>query len=97
MPHVYLVFMPMKANLHEVDAFVRLVADLGADRLLLRPLNRSEGADLTWDRGGYRFVYSEEILPFEEMRRRRPRPRGPRSRPRPSRRCRDSRERGTRS
>jgi MoaA/NifB/PqqE/SkfB family radical SAM enzyme len=67
MPHVYLVFMPMKANLHEVDSFVRLVAELGADRLVLRPLNRSEGTDLEWDRGGYRFVYSEEMLPFEEL------------------------------
>jgi len=67
MPHVYLVFMPMKANVHEVDAFVRLVADLGADRLVLRPLNRNEGADLVWDRAGYRFVYGEEMLPFEQL------------------------------
>jgi MoaA/NifB/PqqE/SkfB family radical SAM enzyme len=67
MPHVYLVFMPMKANVHEVDAFVRLVADLGADRLVLRPLNRSEGEDLVWDRAGYRFVYRDEMLPFEQL------------------------------
>jgi MoaA/NifB/PqqE/SkfB family radical SAM enzyme len=67
LPHVYLVFMPMKANVHEVDAFVRLVAELGADRLVLRPLNRSEGTDLEWDRAGYRFVYREEMLPFEEL------------------------------
>jgi MoaA/NifB/PqqE/SkfB family radical SAM enzyme len=67
MPHVYLVFMPMKANLHEVDDFVRLVADLGADRLVLRPLNRNEGTDLDWDRAGYHFVYREEMLPFEDL------------------------------
>jgi MoaA/NifB/PqqE/SkfB family radical SAM enzyme len=67
MPYVYLVFMPMRANVHEVDAFVRLVAELQADRLVLRPLNRYEGTGLAWDRGGYRFVYSEEMLPFEEL------------------------------
>ena len=39
LPLVYLVFMPMPANLHEVDAFVRLAADLKPDRMVLRPLN----------------------------------------------------------
>lgn len=67
LPLVYLVFMPMKANAHEVDAFVRLAAELGADRLVLRPLNDSEGVDLKWERAGYRYVYQSELLPFEEL------------------------------
>ncbi len=67
LPHVYLVFMPMKANAHEVDDFVRLCAELEADRLVLRPLNDSPGVTLTWDRAGYRFDYQRELLPFEDL------------------------------
>jgi len=67
LPLVYLVFMPMRANLHEADAFVELSAELGADRLVLRPLNDSEGVTLTWDRAGYHYDYQKELLPFEEL------------------------------
>jgi pyruvate-formate lyase-activating enzyme len=67
LPLVYLVFMPMRANVHEVDDFVRLVAELGADRLVLRPLNDSEGVNLVWDRAGYHYDYQSEILPFEQL------------------------------
>jgi hypothetical protein len=67
LPLVYLVFMPMRANAHEVDAFVRLAGELGADRLVLRPLNGSEAVDLTWDRSGYHFDYQKELLPFPEL------------------------------
>ena len=66
-PFVYLVFMPMRANVHEVDAFVELCAELEADRLVLRPLNASEGMDLVWDRAGYHFDYQRELLPFEDL------------------------------
>lgn len=67
LPLVYLVFMPMKANVHEVDDFVKLVAELGADRLVLRPLNDSEGVDLVFDRAGYHYDYQKELLPFEQL------------------------------
>lgn len=67
LPLVYLVFMPMRANVHEVDAFVRLAAELGADRLVLRPLNDSEGVELNWERSGYRYEYQRELLPFEDL------------------------------
>jgi MoaA/NifB/PqqE/SkfB family radical SAM enzyme len=66
LPHVYLVFMPMRANVHELDAFVGLCAELGVDKMVLRPLNDSEGVALVWDRGGYHFDYQEELLPFDE-------------------------------
>ena len=66
LPLVYLVFMPMPANLQEVDAFVRLAADLKPDRMVLRPLNDGSALDLKWERAGYRFDYQKEILPFEE-------------------------------
>ena len=67
LPLVYFVFMPMRANLHEIDAFVRLCAEMDVDRLVLRPLNASETVDLKWDRAGYHFDYQSELLPFPEL------------------------------
>jgi pyruvate-formate lyase-activating enzyme len=66
-PLVYFVFMPMRANLHEVDAFVALCAEMQVDLLVLRPLNNSEGVTLKFDRGGYHFDYQKELLPFPEL------------------------------
>lgn len=67
LPLVYLVFMPMRANVHEVDAFVRLCADVKPDRLVLRPLNDGAGLELKFDRAGYHFDYQKELLPFGEL------------------------------
>lgn len=67
LPLVYLVFMPMRTNAHEVDAFVQLCAELGADRLVLRPLNPPDGMNLVWDREGHHFDYQRELLPFEDL------------------------------
>jgi pyruvate-formate lyase-activating enzyme len=67
LPLVYFVFMPMRANVHEVDAFVQLCAEMEIDRLVLRPLNDSQGVDLKFDRAGYHFDYQKEILPFPEL------------------------------
>ncbi len=67
LPKVFLVFMPMKVNVHELDDFVRLVADLGADKLILRPLNAAPGNNLDWVRDGYHFKYDEQILPFGDL------------------------------
>ena len=63
-PRIHLVFMPMKVNMHELDDFVKLCADLDADRFVLRPLNEI-GDELEWTRAGHRFVYSEERLDFD--------------------------------
>jgi len=67
LPRVHLVFMPMKCNVHELEAFVELCADLEVDRLVLRPLNFSESISLKWERAGYVFDYPKELLPFEEL------------------------------
>jgi MoaA/NifB/PqqE/SkfB family radical SAM enzyme len=67
LPLVYLVFMPMRVNVHEAEAFVDLCAETGVDRLVLRPLNYSDGIDLEWERNGYRFRYLDELLPFPEL------------------------------
>lgn len=67
LPRVHLVFMPMKCNVHELEAFVELCAELEVDRLVLRPLNFSESISLKWERAGYVFDYPKELLPFEEL------------------------------
>ncbi len=67
LPKVHLVFMPMRVNVHELEDFVRLCADLGVDRMVLRPLNYSESSGLDWERNGHHFVYGEELLPWDEL------------------------------
>ncbi len=67
LPRVHLVFMPMRVNVHELEPFVRICADLEVDRLVLRPLNYSPAVSLDWNRAGYRFEYQKELLPFEEL------------------------------
>jgi MoaA/NifB/PqqE/SkfB family radical SAM enzyme len=67
LPVVNLVFMPMRANVQELDEFVALCADLRADYLVLRPLNYAEKVELNWDRAGYRFEYDKELLGWEEL------------------------------
>jgi MoaA/NifB/PqqE/SkfB family radical SAM enzyme len=67
LPKVFLVFMPMRANVHELERFVKLCAELRVDRLVLRPLNTTLGNDLKWERAGYTFDYDREILPFGEL------------------------------
>ena len=64
LPRIHLVFMPMRVNMHELDGFVDLCADLDADRFVLRPLNEI-GDELDWTRAGHHFVYSRERLDFD--------------------------------
>ncbi len=66
-PHVFLVFMPMRCNVDELDDFVRLCADLQVDRMVLRPLNAAPSSVLDWERNGYHFSYQDELLPFDEL------------------------------
>ncbi len=66
-PHVYLVFMPMPINAHELEDFIRICAELGVDRAVLRPLNDSPSIDLDFERAGDRFRYQEQLLPFPEL------------------------------
>ena len=67
LPRIHLVFMPMRANLHELGDFVRLCGELQPDSLVLRPLNTGDSIDLVWDRAGYRYDYQQELLPFDEL------------------------------
>jgi len=67
LPRLHLVFMPMRCNVEELEAFVDLCAELEVDRLVLRPLNSSDGISLNWDRQGQTFDYPKQILPFDEL------------------------------
>lgn len=69
LPRINLVFMPMHVNVHELEDFVKLCAELDVDRMILRPLNYSEITNLDWDRGGYHFSYRKELLSFEQLAR----------------------------
>ncbi|MFQ5524633.1 MAG: radical SAM/SPASM domain-containing protein [Thermoanaerobaculia bacterium] len=69
LPRINLVFMPMKVNVHELEDFVKICADLDVDRMILRPLNYSEITNLDWERGGYHFSYRKELLPFDVLAR----------------------------
>ena len=66
LPRIHMVFMPMKVNMHELDAFVSLCAELDADRFVLRPLNEM-GDELEWTRAGHQFKYSQERLDFDTL------------------------------
>lgn len=67
LPRVFLVFMPMQCNVHELEGFVELCAELDVDRMILRPLNYSVSSELDWERDGYHFRYHEELLGFDEL------------------------------
>jgi MoaA/NifB/PqqE/SkfB family radical SAM enzyme len=66
-PMVHMVFMPMRVNVHELEGFVKLCAELGVDRMVLRPLNYNESTQLDWERNGHHFKYADELLPWEEL------------------------------
>jgi MoaA/NifB/PqqE/SkfB family radical SAM enzyme len=67
LPKVHMVFMPMRVNVHELEGFVKLCADLGVDRMVLRPLNYNEATQLDWERAGHHFRYEDELLPWAEL------------------------------
>src|SRR5262249_48921556 len=61
-----LTFIVMKINRHEVMDFLRLTKEIGA-RALLASLHNRPSVPL--GHFGYDFVYEEEMLPYEELRR----------------------------
>jgi MoaA/NifB/PqqE/SkfB family radical SAM enzyme len=67
LPKLNMVFMPMRANLRDLEAYFRLCRMVDADLLVLRPLNYGETATSTVDRGGYRFEYARELLTLDEL------------------------------
>ncbi len=65
-PAVYLVFMPMRLNVHELEDFIKLCADLKVDVMILRPLYDSFTPGPLEPRGGHVFDYHKEKFSREE-------------------------------
>jgi MoaA/NifB/PqqE/SkfB family radical SAM enzyme len=62
-----MVFMPMRANRGDLEAYFKLAAEIGADSVILRPLIHLENPEIEADRGGYHFDYAKEMLSRAEM------------------------------
>lgn len=68
LPKIFMVFMPMRVNLHELEEYFRLCQRVEADALVLRPLLYLEKPDIRKERGGYLFDYEKELLSPEEIK-----------------------------
>ncbi|MHB8093625.1 MAG: radical SAM protein [Candidatus Aminicenantales bacterium] len=66
LPKLFMVFMPMKVNRGDLEAYFRLCRDIEADFLVLRPLLHLWKPRIEADRGGYHFDYANEMLSREE-------------------------------
>jgi len=66
LPKLFMVFMPMKVNRGDLEAYFRLCRDIEADFLVLRPLLHLWKPKIEVDRGGYHFDYANEMLSREE-------------------------------
>mgnify|MGYP001035192563 FL=1 len=69
LPKIFMVFMPMRVNLHELEDYFRLCQRVEADALVLRPLLYLENPGIREERGGYLFDYEKELLSPEEIKR----------------------------
>lgn len=66
-PKINMVFMPMKVNREDLEAYFQLCQKIEADALILRPLLFLLDPKIEKDRGGYHFNYKEELLPRKEL------------------------------
>lgn len=67
LPKIHMVFIPMRVNRGDLEAYFRLCRDIEADALVLRPLFKLKNPRIKEDRGGYHFDYEKEILTREEL------------------------------
>ena len=67
LPTVRMVFIPMRANLCDLEAYFRLSRMVEAEAVVLRPLNYAEHTEIRTERGGYHFDYDRELLTREEI------------------------------
>ncbi|MCP2620057.1 radical SAM protein [Candidatus Aminicenantes bacterium AC-334-K16] len=68
LPKIYMVFMPMKVNRDDLEEYFKLCRRIEADALVLRPLLYLYEPKIEARRGGYHFVYKDELLPEEEIK-----------------------------
>lgn len=67
LPKLFMVFMPMKVNQDELEAYFRLCQEIEADALVLRPLLYFWKPQMVTHRGGYHFDYEKELLGRQEI------------------------------
>ncbi|OGD26387.1 MAG: hypothetical protein A2Y56_12155 [Candidatus Aminicenantes bacterium RBG_13_63_10] len=65
-PKLFMVFMPMRVNRGDLEAYFQLCRKLEADALVLRPLLYLWNPKIEADRGGYHFDYKREMLERSE-------------------------------
>ena len=68
LPKIYMVFMPMKVNRDDLEEYFKLCRRIEADALVLRPLLYLYEPKIEAHRGGYHFIYKDELLPEEEIK-----------------------------
>jgi len=68
LPKIYMVFMPMKVNRGDLEEYFKLCQRIEADAVVLRPLLYLHEPKIEAYRGGYHFVYKDELLPEEEIK-----------------------------
>jgi MoaA/NifB/PqqE/SkfB family radical SAM enzyme len=66
-PRIFLVFIPLRVNAGDLEAYFRLAARIDADKIALRPLQFPGKAKPPVERGGYRFDFAREALSREEL------------------------------
>jgi hypothetical protein len=66
-PRLNMVFMPMRANVSDLESYFRLCRMIEADALVLRPLLPPGRPGVVVERGGYRFDYDRELLGRDEL------------------------------
>ena len=64
---IYMVFIPMKVNRGDLEAYFQLCRRIEADSLVLRPLLNLGDPKIEADRGGYHFNYKDEMLSWPEV------------------------------
>jgi MoaA/NifB/PqqE/SkfB family radical SAM enzyme len=67
LPKIFMVFMPMRVNQGDLEAYFQLCRDIDADTLVLRPLLYLWNPQIEKDRGGYHFSYKDELLSRPEL------------------------------
>jgi len=67
LPNLNMVFMPMRANLQDLESYFKLCRMVEASRVVVRPLNAWIKFDVPTERGGYHFDLKEEVLSRHEL------------------------------
>jgi len=67
LPRVFVSFILMRSNIHELPSFFSLMRDVGVDEIKLRMLYLDENVNDVTMNNGYRFHYAEELLSADEL------------------------------